>query len=213
MKKKMMVLAVAFGLVVNAAHAGLLINWYGDWGFYPNGAASLTTVTVGTGVAAVNNVLWELVWTGPNGVANLPDPSNSGAGYAGGDDVVYDFRVITAGGSAGFDEWLYRSPYPQAYSNATYSLAGSSNFYSRVFQDTSPAVGEHYYDSTNLYLVAANKDVTEPTTIPQSYDVNQDSVTRGDALYLTITAIPEPTTIALGLVGLGALLVRRFRRS
>lgn len=199
---------VALTLLVSAtsAFAGTSVAWYFGYGMYPHGASDLVTTTPGTGVAAVNSVTWQLVWAGADNTIDIVDASNSGLGYVSDDDVVLQTRTTAAGGDASFDEWLYNADIPAWYETST-TYGGYA--YIRVFQDTTPANGEWYYNSGTVAL--NNIDTTNPLRTPDFIDGNP-STTAGNALNVQIVPVPEPSTVGLLLVGVGLIAARRFRR-
>lgn len=203
---KIGIMIIVLLMVSLSAMAGVSINWTVGYGMYPYGAPDVTSVTPGTGVAAVNAVLWQLVWCGANGVIDIVDPSNSGSGYVSVDDQVLTFRVTPAGGDGVvFDEWLYASigGSPTPYWNSTFT---AGNYYARVFQDDTPGVGDWYYDSATI--TATDLAQVAP---PQALEINTSPGSGGNAL--NIQAVPEPMTIALFGLGFLSVIIRKFRRS
>jgi len=204
MNKKIMAIigaALVAGFAVTA-NAGLSVQWGFLWGMYPSGAGDLTSTSTGDGVAGSSAVLWQLVYSA-DAAANIVDSS----GAATLDDVVLTSRTTLAGGSGGFDEFLYDGGIvAAAFETAAYS---TGYVYVRVFQDTNPGAGDKYYNSPTLAI--SNINLADPLRVPDKLDGNTNSGSQGDSLNLTI--VPEPGTFAF--LGIGGLLlaVRRMRRS
>ena len=148
------------GLAISAATAGagVGINWVTLYGVYDSSATDLT----GNDHALLANygVTWQLVYAGPNGVIDPPDPANGANGWVGGDDVVWATRVIPQGGGlasdgTSWDVWMrdttvdpdpppFSSPGAPPYEDLNWNQAGSA--YQRIYQGT-PSNSSWYYDS------------------------------------------------------------------
>jgi hypothetical protein len=193
--------SVLFG--VTGIQAGTSVDWGFGWGVYQHGAPDLTDGTAGTtAVAASQPVLWQLVVAGT--AIDPVDPFNPGAGYVGGDDMVLASRITPAGGGGGFGEWLTGT----AVSESSTSYAGQLAFI-RVFQSATAVGGEWYYDSPTIVL--NNIDTTDPLRLAQTLEGNTDVNNQGNALNMQI--VPEPSTVALVLLGLGIVGYRRFKNA
>jgi hypothetical protein len=203
-RAKILPVVVALFVAVSGAFAGTSVQWYFIYGMMEHGQSDLYN---GTGVAANRDVLWQLVYAGANGLPDDVSSANSGAGFVSADDVVLDSRTTTAGGSGIYDSWLYANPYPSPFETAT---TYSGNVFIRVFQDTTPADQEWYYDSPTL--ATHNIDITDPLRNPDALNGNVLN-DRGDALDKQIPVIPEPSTVALVLLGLGIVGYRRFKNA
>ena len=135
---------------------------------YPHGAPDKNSTDSGTGVAASQSVLWQLVTAGANGTPDVVNPSNIGGGYvgnaAGQDDHVIFSRTTPAGGGGtpSVDEWLGGSV-PKDEDPAVYL---GQTLFIRVFQSAAPVAGEWYFNSTQT-IVAQDIDLTVPTRSPQ----------------------------------------------
>lgn len=207
--KKFVVVLLLFVAACSVAQAGVAVGWYFGWGMYTQGCHNVTSGT-GGGVAQYTNVLWQLIWAGPDGIANwvdLDDPN-----YVGGDDVFWDSHVTLSGGSGTADQWLYTGGVaPHTYSNSvdygesSLNLPGASNMFIRVFQDNTPALGEWFYNSP--IALVQNYDWTAfPPAAPQQFDGNTNSGFEGDTLN---RVIPEPASLALLGLGFGFAAIRR----
>ncbi len=206
MKKN--VVAVLMFLLFSSlrVQAGTSIIWFFSWGMYPQGTtgAGLTASTP-AGIAQNSAVLWQLVLAGGNNAPDIVDSDNGANGYVSGDDIVLDSRTTPMGGDSIIDQQLfeYNGALPAFTSTTLYS---GTNVYIRVFQDTTPTIGEYYYNSPT---VAALDRASLP---PQGVDGN-NSTAHGDAPNIEIIAVPEPSTVALMLAGLAMVGYRRFRRA
>jgi len=202
MKKVMPFVVCLVTLVNTAVYAGTSVDWFSLGGFYPNGAPDVTSSTPGTGVAATQAVIWQLIWTGTDNAIGIVDVNNSANGYVSDNDVVLATRNVAANDPT-YTEWVYGGAghFPLFASGTTY--VGS--FYQRILSDTTPAVGEWYYNSPKV--TAINWASGDPD---QSIDGNSVSGI-GDAMNVQI--VPEPSSMALLAIGLGVVALRRMRRS
>jgi len=203
-RKLAAVTTVIIALTTLSLYAGTSVDWGFAFGMYVHGAPDLTDGTAGTTAVAANQaVLWELVLAGTS--IDPVNAANGANGYVGGDDVVLSQRITPAGGGGGFAEWLTGT----AVSENPTSFAGQLAFI-RVFQGTTAVVGQWYYDSGTIVL--NNIDITDQFHVPQTLEGNAAPTIQGDALNIQIVAVPEPSSIALVLVGLGIVGYRRIRR-
>lgn len=201
--KKIAIVALAAMSLVSAARAGINVQWSAGWGFYDFGAADTASLNPADGfLFSGQSAILQLIYS-PDANASAVDPGNVGGGYVTGGEIVLETRTITDG-IGGYDSFGFNSSIPPAYFNATFT---AGFVYVRVFQDTTPAADEHYYNSGTLAL--ADRVSGEPTA--QVLQINSDPNNNGDALNLTI--VPEPATFAF--LGIGGLLIaaRRMRRS
>ena len=202
--KKILAIASVMALLTNCAvYAGTSVDWFAFWGFYPHGGDP-TSLTPGTGVAASQAVIWQLIYTGTDNAIDLLDSANSAGGYVSDDDVVLATRNVPAGAAGYGDEWLGNLAGAQPLFTSGTTYVGS--FYERVIGDITPAIGEWYYNSPKL--TAVNWTSGDPD---QLLDGNTDGANQGDALNVQI--VPEPSSMALLAIGLGVVALRRMRRS
>jgi hypothetical protein len=113
---------------------------------------------------------------------------------------------VQAGGNSDYTEWLSNTGITAASTNGnSYALGGL--LYQRVFGSTAPVLNDYYYNSPTLEW----KDKNPVTDAAQPFEGNTVVGEVGDALNIQI--VPEPSTVALMLVGLGLVGYRRFRRA
>ena len=193
------------------SYAGTSVDWFFSWGMYPQGTTgSGLQAALPAGVAQSQAVLWQLLYSSDN-IADPVDASNSGLGglgYYSGNDTVLAYRTTPAGGDATYDSQLYTAGTQPAYESAT---TYTGYFYLRVFQSTSPTVGQWYYDSPKIE--AKFTDLTDSGRSPQLLNGNTDGFNKGDAPNVQIQIVPEPSSMALLAIGLGVVALRRKFRA
>ena len=205
--KKMIVLtallAVAFTGIVQA---DIRVNWVGTVGFYdhtatPGSPADPGDYILNDGGSAPVYLIWS-----PNNVIDsltnlLPVP---GVVAATGDDII----LATFGGA--------QTPYGiydaavNSFLDATYGVTLTTGYiYARIFEDAL-ADGVYYNDGPIVSAAPYSYTGSEP---PVTYDHNTgDDPFWGGQCDTQVNVIPEPSTILLSLVGLGVIMVRRFRK-
>lgn len=203
---------VLIAMITGIANAGTSVDWYFQWGMYPHGG-DVTSLDPSTGVAGSQSVLWQLVYAGSDNLIGdgtyLVDAGNAANGYVYGDDEIVFSRTTPAGGNSVFDGTLYSDAAFRTASETETTYSGL--FYIRVFGDTTPTVGEWYYNSPTLSAVSV--DLTDPSRSPQLFDGNTNGGVQGNDLNASIVAVPEPSSMALLALGLGVVALRRkFRK-
>ena len=210
MMKKLLVAIAALSVTSMVASADIFVNWRAQAGFYDNGSAGAYP---GDGILFPSGTaLVQLLWS-PDATTTGVDPLGANFLAAGGNDLVLTSQTVgwTAGASSGSllttDEFGPFQGAPAIFLNANYgptTLQGGF-VYARVFQDTTPGLGEYFYQSSNQ-LVTAFTGSEGANTL----DINGDN-TNGNELNQLI--VPEPSVLAF--LGAGALVVayRRMRRS
>ena len=204
----MMVLVAA----ASVASAGVAILWStANWG----------ETTGGDPIAQNNDVLWQLIYAGPNNMiesisgGGAADPMNNYLAV-GSDDVVWANRVIPMGGGVAadgtdWDEWVIFQGGVVVFQDIAWNTAGF--VYQRVFQSAAPVTGTLYWETALLELNTA----WAPPATGQSFYVDSDNPAV-DGSYSTgpfvaggvANVIPEPATMSL--LGLGALVMAIRRR-
>ena len=150
LRKSLVFAALALGAV--PAFAGYAVQYFVGYGLYRSDAPDTTsTVTRTTGLLAANGnhrALVQLIWVGTDFAVSQPNPFNAAGGYAGGDDVVLDSRILEAG-AAGVDEWGYTAAPPPPFVTTNSLL---KPVYVRVHMDDSPDFACHWwYDSPLIF--------------------------------------------------------------
>ena len=202
---KKLIAMLALGAVAVASYGDININWRAQAGFYKNGQFAVDPA--GALLFGGGSTIAMLIWTPFNGGSPTIDPidmSDIAGNYTGGDDLWLDSLTLTYPGNV-TDEF---APFgnQEIYQNVNYggtTLQGGYVFV-RVFSDTTPGLGEYYYDGPTLLTTAFILNEA-----PQILDTNTDN-TNGNELN---KLIPEPSVLAF--LGAGALVVavRRMRRA
>ena len=210
---KKSLLALALLCCAASAHAGYRVQYFVGYGVYPWWASDPTSTAPGTGLLANNGTgrtLIQLLWAGPNNRSDWYDQGNLAGGYAGGDDVVLESRIVQAGfvgypaGFAGYDEWLHTSLLPPPYTT-TNSL--HKPVFMRIYEDDSPAYGDRYSDSELVW--PAESDPSGPpkqafTTILTFETGNETVPTEGVMLFeegpIEPGPLPDPVQLPSTLI-------------
>ena len=142
--KKFFLATAALAAWVSAGFAGIGVNWTAGGRVYG------VLYGGGDGIAAESHVTWQLIWAGPNGVA---DGINLEAeGWAGGDDVVLAVREVPAGGGVASDgtEWdacLAKVDGDSVYEDLEWT-EGDGFVFQRIWENPPLALpGASYYQS------------------------------------------------------------------
>ena len=200
MKKLSLVLA---GLLAASAMAWANdVIWVINWGDYTHDATDLVTQESGA-VLDSYDVLWQLIYAGPNNAIDPVDIDNSAKGYVSGDDVVLGSRLLSSGNSGIFDNYLYTEDTANTATSLSYTYSEENPYYvyQRIYEATTPVAGTYYYES-------------ELTKLNEDYDFGSQVIALGPEesgikATLQVTNVPEPATMSL--LGLGALAMV-FRR-
>ncbi len=142
--KLLLVAALAAGAAAAQAGMGILWSTSGGWVVAAGGDPDS-----GPGVAASDDVTWQLVYAGPDGTANAVDLS--AADWVGGDDVLLAERSIPAGGGTAadgtsWDDWLIQQGGDATYVDLDWSADRGGYVFQRIFQGT-PSEGAPYAES------------------------------------------------------------------
>lgn len=205
--KKLIGLMVAL-LVASSAMAGI-VQWFVPYGVYPYDATDLETTDDGTGILSNYDVLWQLIYAGPDNTIDPVDASASG--FVSGDDEVLGSRLLSSNDSGVFDEWLYVRD--QSTTKITLDYAYDPNdpyyVYQRVFDVQTPVEGTHYYESGLTLLDTEYGNGTKLIPLADSDEIGVRPV-------LTVqgsSSVPEPATMSLlGLGALAMVLRRKLRK-
>lgn len=142
--KLLLVAALAAGAAAAQAGMGILWSTSGGWVVATGGDPDS-----GPGVAASDDVTWQLVYAGPDGTADAVDLS--AADWVGGDDVLLAERSIPAGGGTAadgtsWDDWLIQQGGDATYVDLDWSADRGGYVFQRIFQGT-PSEGAPYAES------------------------------------------------------------------
>lgn len=190
------------------------VNWYINYGAYTHDATDLETVDSG---AILDNydVLWQLIYAGPNNAIDPIDIANSGKGYVSGDDEVLGTRELSSGSSGIFDNYLYTEDYEQTVTTLSYAYSDSNPYYvyQRVYESQTPTEGTYYYESDLVKLDSDYDFGTQTIALgptESGIQANNQIPTKPAPGPGTI---PEPATMSLlGLGALAMVLRRKLRK-
>ena len=206
--KKVAVAIVALGVMATASFGDIFVNWKGAAGFYENGSGGNDYPADGI-LFPSGIVLVQLLWT-PDAATTAVDAFLPNYLASGGNDIVLAARTVGFGVAADIsagDEFGAFTGTPAVFLNANYgpTVLQGGYVYARVFSDTSPGLGDYYFQSSNS-VALGNYTGSEQANV---LDINSDTV-NGNELN---QVVPEPSVLAF--LGAGALVVayRRMRRN
>ena len=127
--KKVLVATAALAAWVSAGFGGIGVNWTAGGRVYGMDGER--------GIAAEDDVTWQLIYAGPNGVADAVDLEASD--WVGGDDVVLAVRHVPAGGGAAddgteWDECLAKLGGDSVYVDTGWWATNDCHVYQRIYQ-------------------------------------------------------------------------------
>lgn len=206
--KKVAVAIAALGVMATASFGDIFVNWRADVGFYENGSGGNDYPADGI-LFPSGSVLVQLLWT-PDAGTTAVDAFLPNYLANGGNDIVLAARTVGFGVAADIsaaDEFANFTGTPNVFLNANYgptTLQGGY-VYARVFSDTTPGLGDYYFQSSNSVALTAYTGSEQANVL----DINTDH-TNGNELN---QVVPEPSVLAF--LGAGALVVayRRMRRN
>ena len=185
------------------------VAWYINYGLYTHDATDLATTDSGA-VLDQYDILWQLIYAGPN---NAIDPVDvSASGFVSGDDEVLGSRELSKGNSGIFDEYLWTEDAGGTQSTLSYSYSEDNPYYvyQRIYESQKPEAGTYYYESD---LVKLGTDYAAGI---QGLSLGPDE--SGIKATLQVpgsdpSGVPEPATMSLlGLGALAMVLRRKLRK-
>lgn len=207
MKKLSLVLASL--LAVSAMAWANDVVWVINWGDYTHDATDLVTTESGA-VLDQYDVLWQLIYAGPNNAIDPVDVDNSAKGYVSVDDEVLGTRELSKGSSGIFDNYLYTDNSPDAVTSLSYTYSEENPYYvyQRIYESQTPVAGTYYYESELVKLD------TRYGAGSQTFNLGPDE--SGIQATLQVqgpSEVPEPATMSLlGLGALAMVLRRKLRK-
>lgn len=203
--KKILATLVALIVLAGVAMANQVV-WMVPWGVYDHEASDLTGST--DGVLEKYDVLWQLIYAGPNNVADPVDLTKDY--YLGGDDELLKDRSLTLGSSGVFDAWLNNGGNDDACSDElTYADESTAYYvYQRIYEAKVPVEGTYYYDTKPELL---GSDYFRGS---QTLNVGTDDIgVQPNLIVGGPSEVPEPATMSLlGLGALAMVLRRKLRK-
>jgi len=198
-------LAVAF---VGVAQADIQVNWGGLTGFYNHTAVPGSPADPGDYLlSGGGSVMAYLIWSPDNAIDNLTLISAAVLVRPlvdGGNDILLNsFSVVN-------NPYADYAAGPAQYLNANFggNTLQTGYIYARIFEG--PVADLVYYNDGPIVSAAPYTFTgSEP---PVLYDQNTGDPAAGGQCDQQLTVIPEPSTIMLSILGLGMIMVRRFRK-
>ncbi|MBU0677040.1 MAG: hypothetical protein KJ626_02900 [Verrucomicrobia bacterium] len=175
------------------------INWsaYNNYLFESNGTTKLN----GDTLSSVGSFV-QLLWVGGDGVVG--DAGTTGDGTILGNDIVVDTWWV-GGGNGGLDGWFDLASVTEDGSNP--NVVENRWYFGRVWNAPSPNFAGGDVPTGASVRYANSSTWQYPSTLPtgDTFDITQSV-----SLSTTLSAVPEPTVLGLGLIGL--MVVRLIRR-
>lgn len=203
---KKLIVAVCL-LAVSAMAWANDVAWKINWGFYQHDATDLTTLDAGA-VLDKYDVLWQLIYAGPN---NTIDPIDLTAdGFVSEDDEVLGSRLLSNGNSGVFDNLLFteNDSATQTTLDYVYSEDDPYYVYQRIYESQTPVAGTYYYESPLVKLDTSYAASAQDLFLgPEESGIQATLQVQGPA------SVPEPATMSLlGLGALAMVLRRKLRK-
>jgi len=187
--KKIFSILAASGMAIAAAttaSADINVAWAGSFGFIPEGGDGSVGI-LGSGESTVAQLIFS--------TDDMIGEALVGGETSGDDYVLATFNITNSGGA--FEDYA-------SFSAPNFVTGFQTGYvYGRIFDSDNVVAGTKYYNGP----IVATQDIIPPAS-PQSYDLNTNFVT-GNALDMTV--VPEPTTLALLVLGVGTMVFRRRR--
>ncbi len=205
MKKLSLVLA---GLLAASAMAWANdVMWFINWGAYTHDATDLVTTDSGA-ILDQYDVLWQLIYAGPN---NAIDPVDIAAsGFVSGDDEVLGTRELSKGSSGVFDNYLFTEEPTSAATTLSYVYSEENPYYvyQRIYEAQTPVEGTYYYESPLVKLDSDYDFGAQGIALgPEESGIKPTLIVGGPS------EVPEPATMSLlGLGALAMVLRRKLRK-
>lgn len=199
-------LIIALTLIAVTSFGSSFITWSTDPAL-DIGIGNNQGVVYFDGTPALKGGLVQLIYLGGNGTWDGLKVSDAGTGLGvQGDDEVVDFNAIGAGFMASNGDGHF------AIGNSPITNAIGSYFAVIAFKDASSGSGFIPADPS-VYGIATTGHVVGATTFDGSLVTTAgDPAIQSDTFSFAIVMVPEPASMALGLLGLGILVARRIRK-
>lgn len=137
------------------------VDWFVKWGVYTHDSTDLVTEDSGA-ILDDYDVLWQLIFAGPNNAIDPVDVDNAAQGYVSGDDEVLASRRLSSDNSGIFDNYLWTEYGVGTASSLSYAYSEENPYYvyQRIYESRMPTAGTYYYESE---LVKLNADYASGT--------------------------------------------------
>ena len=149
---------ISVALVGSTTFGGIGIVWSTAWGGYTHDAPNVEDFPSDYALLDHYSVTWQLVYAGPDNIADPVSLTNSANGWVSGDDVVWAVRSIPQGGGTapedgtGWDNYMAGTNGIWVYTNENWETSGY--IYQRVYEGP-PSLGTWYYE-TSLFGLNTN---------------------------------------------------------
>ncbi len=205
MKKLSLVLAAL--VVASTMALANDVAWKINFGMFTHDASDLTNPDK-DGILTQYDVLWQLIYAGPNNAIDPIDLTTDG--FVSGDDEVLGSRLLSSGNSGIFDDTLYTEDTAGTVTTLSYVYSEDNPYYvyQRIYESQQPEAGTYYYES-------------ELKKLDSDYDFGSQTISLGpdeSGLQSTLqvqgpASVPEPATMSLlGLGALAMVLRRKLRK-
>jgi hypothetical protein len=200
-RRRIVIVSILWCAIASMVSAQQNIEWFNSGS--PTPAIDPTGSAIVSGADGTSGALFQLIKAAA-GVSHAPTSADFGTGYGvqGGDEFVgWTFANSSFGNGIAYAKETYQS----------LAAAGTDYIYVRIWTLPSSGSGNLNVAPDGMYYF--DTPTVQVNTLPYDGTFYADAFTPPDqSSSWTFLAIPEPSTMALGLLGFGMVMVRRFMK-